>query len=326
MLRIYSDLQKKLSCLTALSVFSLCIFSLSRAEEADSTPPVMIIQARGQVLYSPGNNIWEPVKRNRFLYEGYRLQTGKDGCCRLIDRQTHLIQKMAENSEIEIRKEGHRLIRGSISEAESADIVMSFLKRKFSRVQKYTSIRRNGSRTVQVKTVPILLLSRTYPDLVWENPGPEYSFLLKIGEKEYRVPASGKKIIRFRLNASEEPEPGIHPYSVAVLYQGEVIQHSPEKGRIHWLSQRENQIFAERQDKIRRIDPHNGFLMGNILDEYGFKVAAMDCFRNYLEENPEINEVRPFLMKVYSDLNLTALQQSEALLYFQEQRNLFLPD
>ena len=74
------------------------------------------------------------------------------------------------------------------------------------------------------------------------------------------------------------------------------------------------------------IDPDNGFLLGNVLDEYGFKVAAMDRFREFLSENPDINEVRPFLMKVYDDLKLRHLKQAEALLYYQQKQQIFPTD
>lgn len=291
-----------------------------KAAGEDSSPKVMLIQAAGQVMYSPDGKSWEKIYRNRFLYEGYLVKTGKDGTCRFFDPQRQTMQDMENDTEAEIRASGIRVRKGRISEPASADSIMNFLQRKFTRVRKYVIIRREDAGNPELKTVPDICLSADYPDLVWENMGPEYAYRLVAGEKTYDVPASKTDLVRFRLTGIQ---PGIYSFYIRVMYQGEVIVSSERNGTLRWLSDEENRLFRERERKIREIDPDNGFLLGNVMDEYGFTVAAMDQFRQFLAENPEIHEVRPFLIKIYSELGLERLRQSESFFYRQHRPDIF---
>ena len=304
--------------------FAVLMFAIIPYAEAsaggNSEPVVMLIQARGQVMYSPDGKNWEKIYRNRFLYEGYLVKTGKDGACRFFDPQHQRIQDMESDTEVEVHASGIVARRGWISEPASAGGFVSFFQRKFNQVRKYAVIRREDAGSPELKMVPDICLSADYPDLVWENMGPEYAYQLVAGEKIYDVPASDADMVRFRLKGLS---PGVHSFHISVMYQGEVIASSGENGSLRWLSDAENRLFRERAKKIREIDPDNGFLLGNVMDEYGFRVAAMDQFRKFLAENPDIHEVRPFLIKNYSDLGLERLRQSESVLYHLHRPDIF---
>ncbi|MGE0084465.1 MAG: hypothetical protein AB7S75_08585 [Desulfococcaceae bacterium] len=300
-------------------IFAIIPYAEASAD-GNSEPVVMLIQAIGQVLYSPDGKIWEKVYRNRFLYDGYLVKTGKDGACRFFDPYHQMIQDIQGDTEVKIHAAGIVARRGRISEPASAGGFMSFFQRKFTQVRKYAVIRREDAGSQELKTVPDICLSEDYPDLVWENMGQEYAYQLVTEKKTYDVSASDADMVRFRLNGLE---PGVHSFHISVMYQGEIIDSSGKNSTFLWLSDEENRLFREREKKIREIDPDNGFLMGNVMDEYGFSVAAMDQFRKFLAENPDIHEVRPFLIKIYSDLGLERLRQSESVLYHQHRSGIF---
>jgi hypothetical protein len=44
-------------------------------------------------------------------------------------------------------------------------------------------------------------------------------------------------------------------------------------------------------------------------------VAAMDAYREYFQQNPEDNDMRPLLIQSYQVLKLSNLRESEARLY-----------
>ncbi|GBC62106.1 hypothetical protein DENIS_3069 [Desulfonema ishimotonii] len=300
-----------------LMMFLLIIFSPAGSPATARTEPsVLLIQARGAVMFISEKNMpWEMVFRNKFLYEGYRIRTGEGGYCKLIDQQTHLIQTVLSNTEVEVQNTGIRVVRGNISESGPIGDFISCLKRKFARIQKYTTIRRGEDKSeLRLSTIPRITLSESYPDLVWENPGAEYTYQLVIGQKIFDVPATDAPMVRFRISGLS---PGRSDYHVQVLYKNEICYIPDRRGEIQWLSGEEDHALREQELCLREIDPDNGFLLGNLMDERRVKVAAMDYYRDFLLENPGINEARPFLMKVYNDLRLKKLKHTEAIRYHQ---------
>jgi hypothetical protein len=75
------------------------------------------------------------------------------------------------------------------------------------------------------------------------------------------------------------------------------------------------QTVAEKRKQIEALALEDGFLIANLMDDEGLKVAAMDIFREFMAENPEANEIRPFLIKVLSDLHLDQARQRESVRY-----------
>jgi len=296
------------------------LFSTPATAASEDDPLVLLIQAKGKVMYSADGNRWKNVRRNKFLYEGNRVKTGGDGACKLISQETGMIERIGGNTAVEIRAEGTKALKGMISEAEHAGSLTGFLKRRFAKVQKYTAIQRrarSGDQT-ELETVRDITLSEDYPDLVWENVGPEYAYQLIVGEKVFDVPDSREAMVRFRLSRME---PGQYDYSVQVLYDGEILYAPENKGRLRWLSDAERRSLRERESSVRQVDPDNGFLLGSFMDKQGLKVTAMDQYRKFLTENPDANEVRPFLIKVFDDLKLEGLREAEAILYKQKLGN-----
>ncbi|MDM8522043.1 hypothetical protein QUF80_01625 [Desulfococcaceae bacterium HSG8] len=299
---------------TLLILAAAVLLCTNMTAASENEPSVFLIQADGKVMYSEDGKTWKNIYRNKFLYKGDRLKTGNDGTCKLINHQTGVAESVGSNAEIEILANGTKALKGLLSEAEQSTSLMGFLKRKFTKSQKFAAITRRtrSQKHVELKTVRNITLSEDYPDMVWENVGIEYSYQLIVGEKMFDVPASCDALVRFALTPIS---PGQSDYSVQVLYNGEILYEPGKKGKLNWLSDAEKNSFREKKQLVQEVDPDNGFLLGSFMYEQGLKVAAMDQYRKFLFENPDANEARPFLIQVLNDLKLKTLKEAEAVVY-----------
>jgi hypothetical protein len=51
------------------------------------------------------------------------------------------------------------------------------------------------------------------------------------------------------------------------------------------------------------------------MEEKGLIVVAMDEYRQFFDQYPDENQMRPYLIKIYNDLNLSDLKLSEIKKY-----------
>lgn len=296
----------KFACM--LSVFML-VWAYASPSMAEAEPLAMIIDAKGEVAYSPDGAAWKPVNRNKFLFEGWRVKTGEGSVCKLLKHQSEMIEVLAGSTEVEMAAGQTRVLSGNISDTRPARSFGAFLKRRFASVQKYTVTRSlKPDREVRLKTAREITLSEDYPDLIWDNPGPEYSYQLFVGDKMFEIPGTEKEMVRFTV---PRPFPGENPYCVNVLYKGEVLYAPADRNTLKWLSDEEKKAFHQDLARILEIAPDNEFLLGVFMEEKGFRVVAMDRYRNFLEENPDADEVKPFLLRVLGDLELEKLKKAE---------------
>jgi len=298
-----------------ISVLFLFLFLFCSSASADDNEPIVLLtQITGKVAYASERESWKFISRNKFLYEGDRIKTDDTGRCKLIYREKDILQPVETNTEILISKDRITVLKGTLPEAESSDDIMGFLKRKFAKVQKYTAVKRKGKiiENNYLQIAPDITLSEAYPEIVWENLGADYSYELIINGKTYNISETKGYMVSFKLT---DMSPGVFDYYVNVFYKGELLYIPKEKGTLRWLSVPESNLFQKKVARINQIDSENGFLMGNIMDEHGLKVAAMYEFQKFLFENPDINETRPFLIKIYDDLKLNKIKENEIKLY-----------
>ncbi len=165
---------------------------------------------------------------------------------------------------------------------------------------------------MRLTTAGDITLSDDYPDLVWENPGSRYGYQLIVGEKVFEIPGAEGDMIRFSL---PRMDPGLFQYVIQVLFDGEIIYAPRKKNILRWMAEDEKQALNKEIQRIDDIAPGNGFLMGNLMDERGLKVAAMDQYREFLSEYPDAHETRPFLIKVLNELKLGKIEKTEIKKY-----------
>lgn len=280
------------------------------AAASEKTPVVLLIEAKGSVFYSADGQKWKDVSRNKFLFENWQVKTGADGTCMLLNRQTEMLEPVDSNTELEIHAQGTKLIKGTLSPPESAKDIAGFFKRKFANVQKYTGVRRyeKKSKKIKLKTIEDITLTDEFPDLVWENAGAKYDYQVLIGKKVFDVPGTKGDIVRFKI---PKMLPDRYQYQVQVLFDGEIIYAPQKKNILTWLDNEKEKILNGEIQRIEKIAPGNGFIVGSLLDERGLKVAAMDQFRSFLSKHPESSETRPFLINVLNELKLGKLEKAE---------------
>ena len=294
---------------------SLLVLITSSQVFAKAPPIAKLVQIEGQVEYSRNGTRWNPVRRTKYLFSGYHLRTGKDGSGMLINQASGMSQELGSNSQIEIDGDEVIVIAGSLSEpqAEETSLFQSLMN-KFAKAQRYTTVRRSVNSGEEacdnkVRTIRSVTVSPSHSDLVWRNACPELSYKLVIdGGTPIDVPAqSTAEMIRYSVASSGVGE---HTYRVEV-YDGDGIYVPAKESKFEVLSESdEEKLFAVLEQIGDDI-----FLETNLLEEQGMYVAAMDAYRQYFQENPDDNDMRPLLIQSYQSLKLNNLRESEARLY-----------
>lgn len=276
------------------------------------TPVAMIMQAKGKVEYTKNGKKWKKVRRNKFLFAGAQVRTGADGGGVLINQAKNTSRTLGANSVISIEDDGAKLVSGSLSDpvAASGNLVASLTKR-FSKAQRYTTVRR-GVMHVEQKTIKKITLSPTYPNLVWQAFGPEYSFRLVIDGKAQEISGKSGATISHRLSGLA---PGKHSYRIEILKDGQVVYTPKRDGSIIWLSQEEEAAYLAGEEAVRKMSGGDDFLIAAHMDDKGFLVPAMETYRKYFSANPDDNDMRPMLIKAYFDLKLKNMRIKEAGVY-----------
>jgi hypothetical protein len=283
---------------------------------AKAPPVAKLVQIEGEVEYSRNGSEWNPVLRTKYLFSGYQIRTGQAGSGTLINQESGTSRKLGSSTQIEIDGDKVIVIQGSLSEPEEGDTsVFQSLRNKFAKAQRYTTVRRSiisGDEACdnKVRTIRRVTVSPEHSDLVWRNACPEFSYKLVIDDgTPIDVPAqSTSEMIRYDVTSSGIGE---HTYRVEV-YDKDGTVYIPKRESVF-------QVMSAAEEKelaavLEQVDD-DIFLQTNLLEEKGLYVAAMDAYREYFQENPDDNGMRPLLINSYQDLKLSNLRESEARLY-----------
>ena len=304
--------------MTVIGVIVGILVALVGMEVRAKEPPVAkLVQIEGEVEYSRNGTRWSPVRRTKYLFAGYQVRTGEDGGGKLINQASGDSQALGANSLIEIAAEGATVITGSLSEPKEEEVsLFQSLMNKFAKAQRYTTVRRSVNKgdeplcDSKVRTIRDVTVSQAHADLVWRNACPEFSYRLIINDSDpIEVPAqSTSEMIRYSV---ADAGVGEHTYHVEVLDKDGTIYIPRKQSKFTVMP-------AEEEEEVMNLLEQVGddiFLETNILEEKGMYVAAMDAYREYFQQNPDDNDMRPLLIQSYQDLKLSNLRESEARLY-----------
>jgi hypothetical protein len=295
---------------------SLLILITSSQVFAKAPPVAKLVQIEGQVEYSRNGTNWNPVRRTKYLFSGYHLRTGKDGSGLLINQASGMSQELGSNSQIEIDGVEVIVIAGSLSEPQEEETsLFQSLMNKFAKAQRYTTVRR-GVKSAddacdnKVRTIRSVTVSPGHSDLVWRNACPEFSYKLVIDNAmPIDVPAqSTSEMIRYNVASSAVGE---HTYRVEVFDKDGTVYIPKAQSKFQVMS-------ADKENELTAVLEQIGddiFLETNLLEEQGLYIAAMDAYREYFQQNPDDNDMRPLLIQSYQVLKLSNLRESEARLY-----------
>ena len=203
-----------------------------------------------------------------------------------------------------------------ISDHEAIHDYLDKIHEQFMNALRYNMVQHSLSSAhanLKLHTAKEVKISRKYPDLVWQHIGPDYHYRLIIDHRYFEISVDKKaSIVRF---TTPELESGPHKYMVQVLKEGQVVYHPPKMHTLYVLSDQEQADLLKEKQFIEEINPENKFLLGNYMEEKGLIVVAMDEYRQFFDQYPDENQMRPYLIKIYNDLNLSDLKLSEIKKY-----------
>jgi hypothetical protein len=198
------------------------------------------------------------------------------------------------------------------------------LSKQFSKTQKYTTVRR------AVKKVGINLklatntVSADFSELAWETAGADYAYRLHLGTKDrktktwtdsvvYEVPSTGNEIVRTKIKPISEKQ----KYFVEVLDGSGAVAFTTKAANLKFLSGKKLAKFEKQKVQFQSLD-ESGFMYAGLLKDNGLLVPALDQYTKFFTEfsdDEDINELRPFLIEVYSRLRLAHLKSVELKKY-----------
>jgi len=301
-----------------LSIACLFLIKIQPALTTLNPPAFLLIKAEGTVEYAKSHNKWKPIRRNKFLFDNYQVRTFQNSSCQLIDDRNQTSYLLHENSQIMIRNQKIVSVKGQLSEGQKPGHLENYWEKKFTKVQEYTAALRTEMKKNISLTIKNIVLSNDFPEIVWENKGQEYKYRLHINNEIYQVSGGEGNIIRY---IPKKLPAGKYSYFVEVVSKSDDIICSSKKNRsLIWLSENESQIIV---DRIHDIDTHlnNSFIIANYLEDMGLNVPAMDYYNRYFSNNPNENEMRPYLINIYRKLGLNTLRINEYKQYKQILQN-----
>jgi len=298
---------------TILIALTMVLTGLTSGVAFAADPPVsLLMQITGAVEQSRDGNQWRPVTRNKYLFAGDIVRTGADGSGKLVDQATNMAQMLGPNSRIEVGANSVKAIQGTLSAPEQlAGDLSAGLANRFAEAQRYTTVRR-GLAKADLRVARQVSLSASYPELVWQNVGKQYSYVITIDGAKHPVAATEGEMVRYRV---PDLAAGAHTFTVAAMEGDRKAVEAEKEGTIRWLSAAEDQALAQSVAKVKAADPGDVFAVANLLDEQGVSVAAMDIYRKYFGDNKDDNDMRPLLIRTYYELRLSTLRDKEAQIY-----------
>ena len=95
------------------------------------------------------------------------------------------------------------------------------------------------------------------------------------------------------------------------------MSYKSEPANLKVMSGKKLAKFNKQKVEIQQLD-ESGFLYAGLLKDNGLLVPALDKYHQFFAENADdedINELRPFIIEVYSKLRLAKLKSAELKKY-----------
>lgn len=304
------------SLLKIFAVVSIFFLSTSFLYAKTKDPVGVLFKTKGKVEYTKKGKKWRTVRRNKFLFAGYQIKTGADGSGQITVKSTGKNFQIGPNSIVRVTKKGLEAKQGNIEATQSASKLTAGLMKKFSKSQSYTTVRRSHKKkTIAIKAARQLTLSDQHPYVVFNNVGKGYQYQIKVADQVYEIDGTESSIVRVKLN----PFSGTQELHITATKDGKkAAELKPYKSKgkkmmqtVTWL---EGANKNELQSSIKGVQEEYGdanFMMGTLYEKQDMWVAAMDQYKQYLDENPDEIEMTPYLFRVYKKLYLNDVYKNE---------------
>jgi uncharacterized membrane protein YkoI len=304
-------------------LFFLLVFALQPAL-AKKVPMGMLVEIKGKIEYSKKGSRWKKVRRNKFVYKNYLVKVGADSTIKFLNQKTNETTLLTANSTVKVTAAGLEVIEGSLGDTSSGGGLLSGLSKQFSKTQKYTTVRRAAKKEGIDLKLATNTVSADFSELAWESAGAEYEYRLHLGTKDrktktwadsavYEVPSTGGDIVRTSIKPINKKQ----KYFVEVLDGSGKVAFTTNAANLKVLSGSKLAKFEKQKGQFQSID-ESGFMYAGLLKDSGLLVPALDQYTKFFTEfsdDEDINELRPFLIEVYSRLRLAHLKSVELKKY-----------
>ncbi len=277
---------------------------------AKRVPLGMVFDVQGKVEYTKNGKRWKPVRRNKFIFSNYTIRVQEGGGAKFVNQQSQETTTLLAGSEVKITDAGLELVAGELGATEAAGDLLAGLDKQFAKTQKYTTVRRSANHAGVDLTVDLgnQTLMDGHTEVIWESKGPEYSYKLHIddGQAYDIAPVEGTVVMQ-----KIEPFKKRAKFYVEVLDKdGKVVSKSKER-RLRWLEGRKLQKYEESLAAVAPFDS-DGFLTAGAMKDAGLLAPAMMKYEAFFKEygdDEDVNDLRPFMIEVYSRLKLEKLKE-----------------
>jgi len=304
-------------------VLFLSAFALQPAL-AKKVPLGMLVEIKGNITYSKKGDRWKKVRRNKFVYKNYLVKVGENSTIKFLNQKTNQTTLLTANSTVKVTADGLEIIAGSLGDTSSGGGLLSGLSKQFSKTQKYTTVRRAAKKEGLDLKLATNTVSADFSELAWESAGAEYAYRLHLGSKDrktktwsdaavYEVPSTGDGIVRTNIKPISEKQ----KYFVEVLDGSGTVAFTTKAANLKVLSGKKLAKFNKQKGQFQSLD-ESGFMYAGLLKDNGLLLPALDQYTKFFTEfsdDDDINELRPFLIEVYSRLRLAHLKSVELKKY-----------
>ena len=291
---------------------------------AKKIPLGMLLEIKGKIEYSKNGKRWKKVRRNKFVYKDYLVKISADSSVKYMNQETSETTQLTANSKVRVTPEGLQALEGSLGQTDAGGGLLSGLSKQFKKTQKYTTVRRSVKKECIHLKLATNTVSIEFSSLAWEPAGVEYAYRLHLGKQDrkskewtdsavYDVPPTSEEIVRTKIKPISKKQ----KYFVEILDGSGEVAFTSEPANLKVMSGKKLAKFNKQKVKIQKLD-ESGFLYAGLLKDNGLLVPALDKYHQFFTENSDdedINELRPFIIEVYSKLRLAKLKSAELKKY-----------
>jgi hypothetical protein len=298
-----------------ITIVSILIFTSGSLNAGLRDPVAVLFQVKGNVEYSKNGKKWKKVRRNKFLFAGYKVRSSVNSSGKITVKTTGNNLVLGADTVLEVTANDLNIVSGKLEKAEQSSRLISGLVKKFSKSQSYTTVRRSVNSTKGLDAVRRVVVSEEHPYLVWDNLDKNVTYKLMIGDETYEVESGSGDVVRAKI----EPFSGTREFKITAVKNDKVVADlKPYKSRgelkphtVSWLEKSDKKELNKITTDLANEYGEDTFILGTYYEKVDMWVAAMDQYRKYLQDNPDDIEMTPYLFRVYKKLKLDSVYRKE---------------
>ncbi len=298
-----------------ITIVSILFFTTGSLYADLRDPVAVLFQVKGNVEYSKDGKKWKKVRRNKFLFAGYKVRSLENSSGKITVKTTGNNLVLGPNTVLEVTANDLNIVTGNLDKTEQSSRLISGLVKKFSKSQSYTTVRRSVNSSKGLDAVRSVVVSSEHPYLVWDNLDKNVTYKLMIGDETFEVEPGNGDVVRAKIT----PFSGTKEFKITAVKNNKVVAElQPYRSRgdmkphtVSWLETEDQQELNKISTDLAAEYGEDTFILGTYFEKVDMWVAAMDQYRKYLQDNPDDIEMTPYLFRVYKKLKLDSVYRKE---------------